>query len=135
MKKGVRILSSCGFVFAVAVTVALSAILAFGQAIDGNVVGTVTDSSGAAVVGAEVTATNVGTAVTVTTKTGSSGEYRFDHLLAGTYRLTARMTGFKTVSENVDVELNKTGTRNMTLIPGATTETVEVSGIPPTIDT
>lgn len=135
MKNGVRIFRSLGFVFALMSVLALGAVLAFGQAIDGNIVGTVTDASGAAVVGAEISATNVATGVTATAKTGSSGEYRFDHLLVGTYRITAKMTGFKTTSEMVDVELNKTGTRNVSLVPGATTETVEVSGVPPTIDT
>jgi hypothetical protein len=114
---------------------AFGAVVALGQAIDGNIVGTVTDASGAAVVGADVTATNVGTNVASNAKTGGSGEYRFEHLLAGTYRITVKMTGFKTVSENVIVELNKTGTRNISLSPGAATETVEVSGTPPTIDT
>jgi Carboxypeptidase regulatory-like domain len=111
------------------------AVMAFGQAVDGNLIGTVLDSQGAAVVGAEMAATNIATNVTDTTKTSNSGEYRFDHLLAGTYRITAKMTGFKTVSEMVSVELNKTGTRNLTLIPGAATETIEVSGVPPTLDT
>ncbi len=135
MKNGVRIFRSLGFVFALISVVAFGAVLALGQAIDGNIVGTVTDASGAAVVGAEVAATNVGTNVTATTKSGNSGEYRFEHLLAGTYRITVKMTGFKTVSENVIVELNKTGTRNIALSPGAATETVEVSGTPPIIDT
>lgn len=135
MKKGVRISISFGFVLALMCLVGLFAVGAFGQAIDGNIVGTVTDASGAAVVGADITASNVATNVTATTKSGNSGEYRFEHLLAGTYRITAKMTGFKTVSENVIVELNKTGTRNISLSPGAATETVEVSGVPPVIDT
>jgi len=135
MKNGVRIFRSLGFVFALISVVAFGAILALGQAIDGNIVGTITDASGAAVVGAEVAATNVATNVTATTKTNGSGEYRFDHLLVGTYRISAKMTGFKTINEMVDVELNKTGTRNISLVPGAATETVEVSGVPPTIDT
>jgi hypothetical protein len=115
--------------------IALCAGLSYGQAIDGNIVGTVLDSQGAAVVGADVTATNLGTNVTATTKSGSSGEYRFEHLLVGTYRVTAKMTGFKTINEQVNVELNRTGTRNLTLTPGATSETIEVSGVAATLDT
>ncbi len=115
--------------------VAISTSLAYGQAIDGNVVGTVLDSQGAAVVGAQVDAVNVATNVVAATKTNSAGEYRFDNLLVGTYKITAKMTGFKTITEQVDVELNKTGTRNLTLTPGAASETIEVSGTPPTIDT
>jgi len=135
MKKGVRFWRSCGFVIALISLLGLGAVGAFGQAIDGSVVGTVTDTSGAAVVGAEVTATNVATNVVAAGKTSQSGEYRFDHLLVGTYRITVKMTGFKSISEQVDVELNKIATRNLTLQPGAATETVEVSGTPPTIDT
>jgi hypothetical protein len=114
---------------------ALSAGIAYGQAIDGNVVGTVLDAQGAVVVGADVTATNIATNVVAIAKTGNSGQYRFDNLLAGTYKITVKNSGFKSISEQVDVELNKTTTRNLTLTPGATSETIEVSGTPPTIDT
>ncbi len=124
-----------GFVVAVFGLLAISAGLAYGEAIDGNVVGTVLDSQGAAVVGADISATNVATNVTAVTKTKASGEYRFDNLEVGTYRITAKMTGFKTISEQVDVEVNRTATRNLSLTPGATSETIEVSGTPPTIDT
>ena len=135
MTNGVRIFRSIGLVFALISLLAFGAVVALGQAIDGNVVGTVTDATGAAVVGADVTVTNIGTNVSANSKTGGSGEYRFEHLLAGEYRVTVKMTGFKTVSENVIIELNKTVTRNVALTPGAATETVEVSGTPPVIDT
>ena len=135
MKKGVRFWSSFGFALALMSLIGLAAAGAFGQAIDGNVVGTVTDSSGAAVVGAEVTATNIATGVVSTGKTNESGGYRFDHLTVGTYRISVKMTGFKAISEQVDVQLNLTATRNVALQPGAASETVEVSGTPPTIDT
>jgi len=136
MKQGVQnLLRRYGLVLAIVSLLSLAAVNAFGQAIDGNVVGTVTDASGAAVVGADVTATNVGTNVSSETKTGATGDYRFDHLLPGMYRITAKATGFKTISEQVDVEVNKTATRNLMLTPGATSETVEVSGTPPTLDT
>jgi hypothetical protein len=135
MTSGVRTFRSLGFVFALMSLLAFGAVVALGQAIDGSVVGTVTDASGAAVVGAEVTATNVATNVSANAKTNGSGEYRFDHLLNGTYRISVKQTGFKTTAEQVDVEVNKTSTRNISLQPGAATETVEVSGTPPTLDT
>ena len=93
----------------------LSAVFAVGQAIDGNIVGTVVDGSGAAIVGADITATNIETNVTVSAKSGGTGDYRFDHLLVGTYRITVKMPAFKAISELVQIELNKTVTRNMTL--------------------
>jgi hypothetical protein len=135
MKKGVRISLGFGFVLALTAVISLCAVGAFGQAIDGAIVGTVTDSSGAALVGADVTATNVATNVTAASKSSSSGEYRFEHLPVGIYRISVKVTGFKSTAEQVAVELNKTSTRNISLSPGAASETVEVSGTPPAIDT
>ena len=135
MKQSARSLRLLAFMLALFGLLALSAGTAFGQAIDGNVVGTVVDAQGAVVVGADVTSVNIATNVVAIAKTSSTGEYHFDHLLAGTYKITAKMKGFKTISEQVDVQLNKTTTRNLTLTPGATSETIEVSGTPPTIDT
>src|SRR5579864_4635714 len=115
--------------------IGLGAVVAFGQAIDGNVVGTITDSSGAAVVGAEVTITNLATNIASSAKTNGAGEYRFDHLLVGTYRIAVKATGFKGMNQQVDIEVSKTSTLNVSLTPGAASETVEVSGTPPTLDT
>lgn len=123
------------FVLALLSVIALGSGLAFAQAVSGNIVGTVSDSSGAAVVGAEVVATKVATGVSATSKTNSTGEYRFENLLAGTYRITARSSGFRTTSVVAEILLNQTGTVNVTLTPGASTETVEVSGEAPIIDT
>ena len=114
---------------------ALGSGLAYGQAISGNLVGTVVDSSSAVVTNASVAATNLGTGLTTTTTTGSTGGYRFENLPVGTYKITVKASGFRTVTQQAEVELNKTGTVNVTLSPGAATETVEVSGEAPIIDT
>ena len=135
MKRGVGSVRVCGLILALISLFGLGVAAAFGQAIDGSVVGTVVDTQGAAIVGAEVSATNIATNVGATGKTSGSGEYRFDHLLAGTYKITVKMTGFKMTTENVVISLNQTVTRNVTLTPGAATETVEVSGVPPVLDT
>ena len=108
---------------------------AFGQAISGNLVGTVLDSSAAVVPGATVAATKIDTSVTSTTTTNSTGAYHFENLPVGTYKVTVTSRGFKTAIQQVDVVLNQTGTLNITLSPGATTETIEVSGVAATIDT
>jgi hypothetical protein len=135
MKHGARNFKSVAFVLAVLSVMALASLNMLGQTISGNVVGTVIDASGAAVVGAEVEATNVETNVVTRTKTNGTGEYQINNLLPGTYRINVRAQGFKSFAQNADVQLNKTGTMNVTLTPGATTETVEVSGAPPIIDT
>jgi hypothetical protein len=109
--------------------------MALGQAISGNLVGTVTDPSNAVVANAEVTATNVGTNASVVAHSNATGEYRFDNLPVGTYNITVKAQGFRTSVEQASVELNKTSTRNARLTPGATSETIEVSGAPPAIDT
>src|ERR1700730_6741428 len=104
MRQDSRNLKPLAFVLALLGLLALSAGVAFGQAIDGAIVGTIVDSQGAVVSGADVTATNIATNVVAVAKTGGSGDYRFDHLLAGTYRISAKLTGFKSISEQVDVE-------------------------------
>ena len=64
------------------------------------------------------------------------GAYRFENLPVGTYRITVKtQSDFKTQVQQVDVVLNQTGTLNVTLTPGATSETIEVSGVAATIDT
>jgi hypothetical protein len=123
---------------AIAFAVVLCLVLvtgAFGQAISGNLVGTVTDSSSAVVPHATVEATNVATGITTTTTTSGTGAYRFENLPVGTYKISVKNTGFKTAIQQVDVVLNQTGTLNVTLALGATTETVEVSGVAAVIDT
>jgi Carboxypeptidase regulatory-like domain len=107
----------------------------YGQAISGNLVGTVIDSSSAVVPNASVEATKIDTGTVTTTTTGGTGAYRFENLPVGTYQIAVKSRGFKTAVQQVDVVLNQTGTLNVTLTPGATTETVEVSGVAAVIDT
>ncbi|HEX3351613.1 MAG: carboxypeptidase regulatory-like domain-containing protein [Terriglobales bacterium] len=123
------------FALALLVVTAIGVGAAFGQAITGNVVGTVVDSSGAAVVGADVNVVNVATGVGASNKTNGTGEYRFDNLLPGTYKVTVKSAGFRTSAVSVEIRLNTTSTANAKLEPGASTETVEVSGEAPIIDT
>jgi hypothetical protein len=123
------------FAFALLGLLALLTGVGFGQAISGDLVGTVLDSSGAAVANVDIQIVNVGTGVTSATKTNGTGEYHFGNLEAGNYKLTVKASGFRTVVEQADVQLNKTGTVNFTLAPGSAGETVEVSGAPPIIDT
>lgn len=64
------------------------------QVLYGSLTGTVTDSSGAAVVGAQVAAVAIQTGVSQTAATDSSGIYRFTALLPGTYKVTITAQGF-----------------------------------------
>src|SRR5882724_5700034 len=100
----------------------------FSQAIDGSLVGTVVDASGSAVPNVTVNLENMATGVKTSAKTNAGGEYRFNNILIGRYKLTASATGFTSTSlANVAVELNKTSTANLTLQVGSVSTTVEVS--------
>jgi hypothetical protein len=109
---------------------------AFGQAISGNLTGTVTDPSGAAVNGATVTALNDATGQRVSTVSSGTGGYLFTNLPVGTYKVSATSSGFKTTTiEKVPVELNKSNNVNIKLEVGTSSTTVEVSGETPPVDT
>ena len=135
MNRCISMLKATAIGLALLGLIAASSSGAFGQAISGALVGTVVDSSGAAVSGASVNATNLGTGTQVTTATNGTGGYHLENLPVGTYRITVTASGFRPIVQQVDVVLNKTGTLNATLTPGATSETIEVSGVAATIDT
>ena len=59
--------------FGLVLTMLLTPTAVFAQAISGNIVGTVSDSSGAVVTNASVEATNLGTGVTIAARTGATG--------------------------------------------------------------
>jgi hypothetical protein len=62
-----------------------------------TVTGTATDSSGGALAGANIQATNVATAIALSTVTDSQGRYTIPALQVGTYDLQASLSGFQTV--------------------------------------
>ena len=81
-----------------------------GQASAG-ITGTITDSSGAVVPNANVTATNQGTSVAEHTTSSSAGTYSFKGLNPGKYNLSVDATGFKkAVQESVPVEVSTVAT-------------------------
>ncbi|HSC44978.1 MAG TPA: carboxypeptidase-like regulatory domain-containing protein, partial [Candidatus Acidoferrum sp.] len=106
------------------------------QVISGDLVGTVYDKTGAVVPHATVEAVNTETGVKYSAEASDAGEYRFNNLPAGTYKVTASASSFAaTTINNFRVELNKTSTLPITLeIKGATTQ-VEVSGVAVALDT
>lgn len=93
----------------------------------GSIIGNITDPSGAAIVGAVVTATNTGTNAQRSTKSAAAGDYRFDLLPVGHYKIHVDSSGFAS-GEIKDIELlvGTTVAANVPLKPGATGETLEV---------
>ncbi|MGA2169461.1 MAG: carboxypeptidase-like regulatory domain-containing protein, partial [Terracidiphilus sp.] len=88
--------STVGFAVAcLLILLSLGAKVAPAQAVTGSLLGTVQDSSGAVVPGANVTLTNDGTNITNDTITGPQGFYTFPNLNPGQYRVTVEAKGFK----------------------------------------
>jgi hypothetical protein len=93
----------------------------------GAIVGTVTDATGAAVPGAQVTVKNNGTNATLTTKSGGSGNYTFLNLNPGSYDVNVSSKGFQGVSKNgVDVTIGGTTRVDAALPVGDVSQTVTV---------
>jgi hypothetical protein len=69
----------------------------FGQVTTTNMIGTVTDASGATVPGAQVTVTNTGTGYSRNVQSGAQGEYRLEFLPIGNYTVQISASGFKKV--------------------------------------
>jgi hypothetical protein len=106
------------------------------QAISGDLVGRVTDASGAIMPNVSVTATNSATDVRAAARTNAGGEYRISNLLPGNYDVSAEAPGFTAFKlKNVPVQLNQTATVDITLTVGSVSTSVEVSDAASVIDT
>ena len=89
--------------------------------------GTVTDSTGAFIPNAEVTATHDKTGVATTSVTNETGHYQFTGLPPGHYTLTAQVPGFQTgTHEEVELTAGKQGLLNFTLEVSVVATTVVV---------
>ncbi|MDQ6760543.1 MAG: carboxypeptidase-like regulatory domain-containing protein, partial [Acidobacteriota bacterium] len=73
-------------------------LMAFSQVSTSEITGTVRDSTGAVVPGAQVTARNEATGITYRQTTTNSGLYAFAALPAALYTVSAEMTGFKRIN-------------------------------------
>lgn len=115
-------------IFAAVVVFALAcAVVGVGQTTFGVITGTVTDSSGAVVVGATVSVQRADGAEIKTTKTGSAGDYRVESLIPGTYSVKVSAERFTTTElSNIAVNASVTTPVNVKLPVGNATETVEV---------
>jgi hypothetical protein len=103
-------------------------LLASAQAGRGSISGVVTDPAGASVSGANVTALNRATGLTLHTVTSGAGLYTFISLNPGVYQVTASQPGFASVAQDkVTVSVDQATEVNITLRVGASTETVTVT--------
>ncbi len=103
--------------------------------VQNGISGTVADSTGALIPGAKVTVTNAATGIVSTTVTTSAGTFSVVGLIPGAYSVQAGATGFKVAETRVTVEVARMATVNLTLTPGAQTQTVEIQESSISLDT
>jgi hypothetical protein len=110
---------------------------AFGQASSSSdIAGKVTDSTGASVPGAKVLLTNNGTGAQRTTTSNDAGDWSIPNIPPANYKLHIEKSGFKAAEiPSIDVEIGKAANGTVTLNVGAVTDTIEVSTLPPQLQT
>jgi hypothetical protein len=108
---------------------------AVAQAVYGNIIGTVTDKSGAAVANVQVTITDLDRGTTYQVKANESGNYEQTHLLAGRYKVNVTAPGFSAFETNAAVQIDSSTRVDIPLgVQGETTQ-VTVTGETPLLKT
>lgn len=106
------------------------------QTFRGNITGTVTDPSGAALPGAHVEAVETATGMSYRAASSSAGEFAFSNLPVGDYSISATAAGFSTVKFNkITVLAGQSYTLPVKLGMAKTQQTVEVTADELTLDT
>src|ERR1700721_312335 len=122
------------FLLAIFVVFAVSTSLA--QTSDGALAGTITDSSGAVVPGANIVATELEAGARSATVSTGSGDYRLAALAIGRYDVAVTAPGFeRSTSTGVLVTVGSLSTLKVVLKAGSVSETVTVDASSPTIET
>ena len=113
----------------------LATTLSYAQEARSTVSGTITDQSGASIVGAQVRITNADTGVTLSAVANDVGQYHLLFVSPGTYRLTTTMPGFRTfMRENIVITLGEAATLDVHMEVGSQADTVIVSAQAPLLD-
>ena len=108
---------------------------AFAQAVFGNITGTVTDPSGAAVPNAQVVITDTDRGVSYNTTTNSVGNYTQTHLLAGHYQVKVKASGFAESSAAAEVQVDATTRVDAHVSVGKAESSVTVTAESPLLKT
>jgi hypothetical protein len=116
--------------------VLLAAIPVLAQSINQSQLrGTITDSSGAVVAGANVTITDIGTNISQSTVSNSRGSYAFTALRPSNYKLLVSAATFGSVEKKgITLTVNEESTLDVTLLPPSQTASVTVESIPTLLD-
>jgi len=117
------------------VLLAALSVPALAQEQSGSIHGVVRDAQGGVLPGATVQARSTKNAGVLTTVTDTNGSYRFPALAPGSYEFTATLTGFSPAKASAVVVLGELLKVDIGLKVGGMTETVQVTGEAPLIDT
>ncbi|HJT00548.1 MAG TPA: TonB-dependent receptor [Terriglobales bacterium] len=124
------------FVVVLLALIALVILPARSQEVTANILGTIKDPSGAAVPGATVIATDTARGTAYRTTSNDVGAYALSRLLVGSYTLKASAPGFQTVEYPAfTLVLNQTARIDISMKVGQVSETVEVTGEVPLLQT
>ncbi|MBV9307670.1 MAG: carboxypeptidase regulatory-like domain-containing protein, partial [Acidobacteriaceae bacterium] len=97
-----------------------------------SLIGTITDSAGAAMAGVAITAVNADTSDTYRTVTNEEGNYTIEFLKIGRYSVTATQAGFQTITKtDIIVDYNQTVRSDFTMAIGQVSERVVVTASTP----
>jgi hypothetical protein len=109
---------------------------AMAQTFRGSILGTITDSSGAAIAGAQVKVFSPSTGLSRTIAANDRGEYVASELPLGTYSVTAEKKGFRTTTlTQIPVSVGSPTRADIRLTAGAVAEVIEVSASVPLVET
>src|SRR5882762_2793185 len=105
------------------------------QVVGATMSGTVTDTSGGVVPGANISVKNVATGIIRLASTNGSGLYNVPNLQPGPYEINASASGFNTdVRAGIALNVGQELVLNFTLKPGMASQTVEVNAAAPTVN-
>ncbi|HMI50798.1 MAG TPA: carboxypeptidase regulatory-like domain-containing protein [Candidatus Saccharimonadales bacterium] len=123
-------------VLLLAIAILLAGGTADAQDVTASITGTVSDSSKAAVAGAKITATDTARGLALTALTSADGTYYINRIPVGTYNIRVEMTGFQAALQSgITLVLNQTARLDFELQVGQITQTVEVTGGEPVLQT
>ena len=107
---------------------------AYAQVTGATLSGTVTDPSGAAVAGAQISIKNTDSGIATQATSDSNGFYTAPNLVPAPYEVKASAKGFSTTASNITLSVGAQQTLNMPMKVGETSQTVEVTETAPQID-
>jgi hypothetical protein len=113
----------------------MMSVVCAGQTFRALIQGSVNDSSGAVIPGAEITVKNQDTGFQRTAVSNNLGDWEVSELPLGTYDVTVKKAGFRSQTiKGVRVDVSSTARADAQLSAGQVTETVEVTGVAPIVD-